>query len=131
MKRVKWIFNPWMLWGAGLGFVILPALGRVIDARDRREFGEGVFMLALGVWVWVVVAKHARKADAKADYLSAQVKTLTAYQHAFALAVGRPLYEEVASKAELSPAYQSAKATEQVALIAYAAASRATEADTT
>ncbi len=84
MKRFKWIFNSFMIWGAVLGFVIFTSLGTIRDTWRHRGAGYvtydepertervaegqykrhnyvmGGFMLALGLSLWVVVAKSAR-----------------------------------------------------------------------
>jgi hypothetical protein len=89
MKRVKWIFNPLMIWGAVLGFIIFNALGTIQDTWNHRgaayvsyeqpdrtvkvaerqykrnNYAAGVMMLSLGLIMWVVVARGARDEAAK------------------------------------------------------------------
>ena len=81
MKR---IFNPLMIWGAVLGFLIFSGLGMIRDAWNHRgagavtyeqpdrtvrvseieykrhEYTMGGLMLALGLSLWVVLAKNAK-----------------------------------------------------------------------
>lgn len=84
MKRLKWIFNSLMIWGAVLGFLIFGALGKMRDAwhhqgpgpvtyeepdrtvrvaenqYKRHEYVMGGLMLAVGLYLWIVLAKGAR-----------------------------------------------------------------------
>jgi len=84
MKRAKWIFNPLMIWGAVLGFIIFGALGKIRDAwhhqgaglvtyeqpdrtvrvaedqYKRHEYAMGGLLLVLGLSLWIVVAKGTR-----------------------------------------------------------------------
>lgn len=80
MKRFSWIFNHEMMWGAVLGFLIFGAIGTIREAWQHRgsgyiqydedvvkvpeseykrhEYESGVFMLALGVWIWIIAARE-------------------------------------------------------------------------
>ena len=92
MKSVKWIFNPFMIWGALLGWLIFASVGLLRDTwrhpgagrlfyeqPDRMErvaenqykrtrYVEGSFMLAIGVFLWIVVAKSARHSDQSSNH---------------------------------------------------------------
>jgi len=89
MSRAKWIFNPLMIWGAVLGFLIFSGVGQIQNAwrhrgvgyvtyeqpdrtvavpenqYKRHEYTMGTFMLGIGLVVWVVVAKIAKGARGK------------------------------------------------------------------
>jgi hypothetical protein len=39
MNRLKWLFNPLMIWGAVLGFLIFGALGQIRDAWHHTGSG--------------------------------------------------------------------------------------------
>jgi len=90
MKRIKWIFNPLMIWGAVLGFWIITCLGEIQEAYyhrgpgyifseiygtekvseksyKRQKLTMGVFSLGLGVLFWVLVAPHAKEAKANKE----------------------------------------------------------------
>jgi hypothetical protein len=84
MKHLKWIFNPLMIWGAILGFVIFGALGQIQDAwhhtgagyinyeepdrtekttefdYKRHKYATAAMMLSVGLFLWIVVAKGSR-----------------------------------------------------------------------
>jgi len=90
MKHLKWIFNPLMIWGAILGFVIFGAVGKIQDTwrhsgegyinyeepdrtvktaeseYKRHEYIGAGIMLALGLFLWMTVAKGSRK-DSRSD----------------------------------------------------------------
>ena len=87
--RKPWIFNVAMLWGAGLGFIIIHAEFQLVDTfwhkgpgiivsqndetgeeladkvserqYKRKNYGEGGMMLLFGAFGWVAVADWARK----------------------------------------------------------------------
>lgn len=89
MSRVKWIFNPLMIWGAVLGFLIFGGVGQIRDAwhhqgsghvtyeqpertvavpenqYKRHEYTMGAFMLGIGLVLWVVLARNAKDASEK------------------------------------------------------------------
>jgi hypothetical protein len=89
VSRVKWIFNPLMIWGAVLGFLIFGGVGQIRDAchhqgtgyvtyeqpertvavsenqYKRHEYTMGALMLGIGLVVWVVLAKNAKDAREK------------------------------------------------------------------
>ena len=99
----------------------------------RHEYATGGTMLALGVFLWIVVARVAKndaaKAAAREDYLNARIEALAAYERAFSAALDRTSYEEAANQAMMSPGYKSAKSTEDAKRSAYSVASKATEAE--
>jgi len=86
---MRWIFNGFMIWGAVLGWLIVSSGVRLIDTAAHRgsgvvHYGDGErssewservsentykrhnyvmsgMMLGLGIYLWVVVARTARK----------------------------------------------------------------------
>jgi len=100
VNRVKWIFNPLMIWGAVLGFFIFNSLGDIRDTwrhegpgyvthgdEIREKVPENQFKrlnytidglgLAFGVFFWILVAKLANdrcwKSNDKDEYLGREV----------------------------------------------------------
>ena len=71
---MKWIFNSLMLYGLVFGWLILNSLGNIRDAWKHpgpgdMGFGEwtmNVFLLSLGVWGWITIARLAKK-EKKSD----------------------------------------------------------------
>jgi hypothetical protein len=86
MKSIRYVLNPLMVYGAVLGWIIFGAVGRLQEAwrhqgagyvsheggeservsetkYKRRNYTEGGFMLILGVFLWVCVAKYAESKD--------------------------------------------------------------------
>jgi hypothetical protein len=85
MKRVRNILNPFMMWGAVLGWLIFGGVGMIRDAWQHRGPGKvfyeqpdriervsedvykrnhyagGALLLGLGLYLWMVVAKSATK----------------------------------------------------------------------
>jgi hypothetical protein len=82
---MKWVFNPLMLWGAALGFLISMSVGILEDAWNhegsgyvtygdgdwtelvsesrykRHNFTSGGMMLVIGVTLWIGVAYIAKE----------------------------------------------------------------------
>jgi hypothetical protein len=91
MNRLKWLFNPLMIWGAVLDFLIFGALGQIRDAwhhtgsgyvsyeqpdrtvkvekneYKRHEYATGGMMLFLGLFTWILVAKDAKNSSKKTN----------------------------------------------------------------
>jgi hypothetical protein len=86
---MRWLFNGFMMWGAVLGWIIVASTTRLIDTASHRgpgvvHYGDGEraperseivsestykrhnyamsgVMLGLGLYLWVVVARAAKK----------------------------------------------------------------------
>ena len=86
---MRWLFNGFMIWGAVLGWLIVSSAVRLIDTARHKgpgvvHYGDGErspewservsesrykrhnyvmsgMMLSLGIYLWVVVARAARK----------------------------------------------------------------------
>ena len=84
----------------------------------REHYAAGLMMSAIGIILWAIVARAARdekqEAIAEIDYRKAEIRALTAYQHAFASAIDDITREHASNKAELSAEWQKSKASEEV-----------------
>jgi len=89
IMRLKWVFNPYMIWGAVLGFLIFSGIGQIQNAwwhkgpgpvtyeepyrtevvseaqYKRHEYTMGGMMLVIGLSLWIAVAKDAKGDDKK------------------------------------------------------------------
>jgi hypothetical protein len=107
----------------------------VSESQYKREkfVMNGIF-LAIGLAVWVGVAAKARdeaaKVKAKEDYLEAQIKASTAYQHAFASAIDETSRERASAEAQLSAEYQDAKKSQARMWYVHQGASKNAKRDT-
>jgi hypothetical protein len=150
-----WFFNGFMLWGAGLGWLIVTSLGQfqetalhrgpgVVHYEDwsekvpesqykRHNYAMAEMMLGLGLLLWFIVAKVAKnetaKAKAKEEYLEAQIQASTAYHRAFALALDDVSRERAASAAQLSAEFRDAQKNQELMSSIYYAASKAANGD--
>jgi len=88
-NNMKWIFNPLMIWGAVLGFLIFSGIGLIQDTwrhhgpghvwyeqpdrmekvpenqYKRHEYVSGGLLLAVGLGLWIVIANGAKKGNKK------------------------------------------------------------------
>ena len=129
MKRIGWVFNTWVLWGALFGCVIIHGVTTIQDARQhhgpgrvwyedesseyvpeaeykRHECGMGIMMLSLGLLFWIQWARIARddSAKAKADLegLRAYADWLNAYRNALTDALDAATRERAVAAANSS-----------------------------
>ncbi len=107
---------------------------RVSESQYKRHnYAKSGMMLAIGLVLWYFVAKSARdatvKAQAKEEYLEAQIRALSSYSHAFACAMDDVMRERGAAAARSSAAYQDAKAAQDLLATAYYTACKEAKGD--
>lgn len=139
MKRLAWVFNGWMLWGALFGWTISSGLSQISDANLHKgsgymwygEFSErrvkvseaeyrrenlvdGLFLTSLGLGFWVFLARAGRdeaaKAKTEADSLQAYADWLNAYRNALTAALDDATRERAEAVANSSPEVLDAQA---------------------